>query len=86
MFHAQNFQTMAKSVLIAESNAIFSEVLAGPSSLLAFVVVGTISRIPDLISLALETKPDLLFLNTHVSNDETEVVSSPIANDLLVLS
>ena len=51
---------MAKSVLIAESNTVFLEVLAGSLSLLGFVVVGTTSQMSDLISLSSETKPDLL--------------------------
>jgi DNA-binding NarL/FixJ family response regulator len=61
---------MAKSVLIAESNTVFLEVLAGSLSLLGFDVVGTTSQMSDLISLASETKPDLLIFDTHIS-DET---------------
>ena len=61
---------MAKSVLLAESNAVFLEVLADSLSLLGFDVVGTTSQMSDLISLASETKPDLLIFDTHIS-DET---------------
>jgi len=61
---------MAKSVLIAESNTVFLEVLADSLSLLGFDVVGTTSQMSDLISLASEIKPDLLIFDTHIS-DET---------------
>ena len=62
---------MAKSVLIADSNAVFLEVLAGSLSLLGFDVVGTTSQMSELISLSSETKPDLLIIDTHMSSDET---------------
>jgi DNA-binding NarL/FixJ family response regulator len=38
---------------------------------LGFDVVGTTSQMSDLISLANETKPDLLIIDTHMSSDET---------------
>jgi DNA-binding NarL/FixJ family response regulator len=63
---------MAKSVLIAESNTVFLEVLAGSLSLLGFDVVGTTSQMSNLISLYSETKPDLLIFDTHMSSDETK--------------
>ena len=62
---------MAKSVLIAESNKVFSDALAGALSLLGFVVVGTTSKRSEANALALETKPDLLIFNCHLSGDET---------------
>jgi DNA-binding NarL/FixJ family response regulator len=61
---------MAKSVLIAESNKIFSEAMAGALSLLGFVVVGTTSKRSVANALALETKPDLLIYNCHLSGDD----------------
>jgi DNA-binding NarL/FixJ family response regulator len=62
---------MAKSVLIAESNKVFSEAMAGALSLLGFVVVGTTSKRSVANALALETKPDLLIFDCHLSGDET---------------
>ena len=62
---------MTKSVLIAESNKIFSEALGGALSLLGFVVVGTTSKKSGVNDLALETKPDLLIFNCRLSGDET---------------
>ena len=62
---------MAKSVLIAESNKVFSEAMAGALSLLGFVVVGTTSKRSVANALAQETKPDLLIFNCHLSGDET---------------
>jgi DNA-binding NarL/FixJ family response regulator len=63
---------MAKSVLIAESNKIFSEAIAGALSLLGFVVVGTTSKRSVANVLALETKPELLIFNCHLLGDESD--------------
>ena len=61
---------MAKSVLIAESNKIFSEAMADCLLLLDFVVVGTTSKKSVANALALEMKPDLLIYNGHLSGDD----------------
>jgi DNA-binding NarL/FixJ family response regulator len=63
---------MAKSVLIAESNKIFSEAIAGALSLLGFVVVGKTSKRSVANVLALETKPELLIFNCHLLGDESD--------------
>jgi DNA-binding NarL/FixJ family response regulator len=61
---------MSKSVLIAETNKVFSEAMADALSLLDFVVVGTTSKKSEVAALAQETKPDLLIFNCHLSGDE----------------
>ena len=62
---------MAISVLIAETNKVFSEAVAGALSLLGFVVVGTTSERSEVATLAQETKPDLIIFDCHMPNDET---------------
>jgi DNA-binding NarL/FixJ family response regulator len=61
---------MAKSVLIAETNKVFSEAMAGALSLLGFVVVGTTSKRSVANAIAIETKPDLLIYDCHLSGDD----------------
>jgi len=61
---------MSKSVLIAETNKVLSEAMAGALSLLDFVVVGTTSKGSEVAALAQETKPDLLIIDCHMPNDE----------------
>jgi DNA-binding NarL/FixJ family response regulator len=67
---------MSKSVLIAETNKVFSEAIAGALSLLDFVVVGTTSKKSEVAALAQETKPDLLIIDCHMPNDETASFSN----------
>jgi DNA-binding NarL/FixJ family response regulator len=66
---------MAKSVLIAESNKVFSETMAGALSLLGFVVVGTTPKRSEVAALAQETKPDLLIFDCHMLAGETAIIS-----------
>lgn len=58
---------MSKTVLIAESNKVYIEALAGTLSDLGFSVVGTTSKKTDLVALAQKTMPDLLVYDFGLS-------------------
>jgi DNA-binding NarL/FixJ family response regulator len=62
-------QFMSKTALIAESNKMFLEALAGTLSFLGFSVVGRTTKMDEAIDLARETKPDLLIFDLHLSKD-----------------
>jgi len=62
-------QFMSKTVLIAESNKVFLEALAGTLSFLGFGVVGKTTKMDQAIDLARETRPDLLIFDLHLSKD-----------------
>jgi len=60
---------MPPTVLIAEKNKLFLEVLKGISSSLGLNVVGTTSNEFDIKGLAIKTKPDLLVYDMQLSRD-----------------
>jgi len=59
---------MLKTVLIAESNDIFLEALAGTFSLLGYTVVGKTNRGSEGLTLARKVKPDLLLFDLGLLN------------------
>ena len=60
---------MPPTVLIAEKNKLFLEVLKGISSTLGFSVVATTSNEFDIEALAIKAKPDLLVYDMQLSRD-----------------
>lgn len=54
---------MSKTVIIAEPNKLFSEVLAGTFSLLGFQVTENTANGGDALTLAQKTGPDLLVMD-----------------------
>lgn len=60
---------MSTTVLIAESNNFLLDTLKIVFSLLGFTVIGTTSKISDIDTLALKTKPDLLVFDLHLPRE-----------------
>ena len=60
---------MSATVLIAEKNKLFLEVLNGILSSLGFSVVETTSNEFDIEALIIKAKPDLLLYDMHLSRD-----------------
>ena len=60
---------MSKSALIAETNKILIESLAGTLSNFGFKVIGTTSEESDIVDLTLKTRPDLLAFDFRLSRD-----------------
>ena len=60
---------MPATVLIAEKNRLFLEVLRGIYSPLGFSVVGTTSNEFDIEALVIKVKPDLLVYDMQLSRD-----------------
>ena len=60
---------MPATVLIAEKNRLFLEILKGISCTLGFSVVGTTSNEFDIEALVIKATPDLLMYDMQLSRD-----------------
>lgn len=66
---SEAYRPMSPTLLIAEKNKLFLDVLKGISSSLGFSVVGTTSNAFDIEALALTAEPDLLLYDMQFSKD-----------------